>query len=122
MWKTLRHLRGNLAASPNRIAFAWALLLIPPSKDDPPPLEWSILKYGFQAEGGSRCNAAFRESDARLLSLQGTAAPVGANIDAKASADLPSWANRVFSRPTRPSAPFPAFGSRCRRPAPASGS
>src|SRR5215204_3195265 len=22
---------------------------------DPPPLEWSILKYGFQAEGGSRC-------------------------------------------------------------------
>src|SRR3954465_4590780 len=25
MWKTLRHLRGNLAASPNRIAFAWAL-------------------------------------------------------------------------------------------------
>src|SRR3954453_11063820 len=25
MWKTLRQLRGNLAASPNRIAFAWAL-------------------------------------------------------------------------------------------------
>jgi hypothetical protein len=24
-WKTLRQLRGNLAASPNRIAFAWAL-------------------------------------------------------------------------------------------------
>src|SRR3954452_5060926 len=22
---------------------------------DPPPLEWPILKYGFQAEGGSRC-------------------------------------------------------------------
>src|SRR4051794_38934075 len=22
---------------------------------NPPPLEWSILKYGFQAEGGSRC-------------------------------------------------------------------
>src|SRR3712207_6406916 len=22
---------------------------------DPPPLEWSILKYGFSAEGGSRC-------------------------------------------------------------------
>ena len=25
MWKTLRRIRGNLAASPNRIAFGWAL-------------------------------------------------------------------------------------------------
>src|SRR3954467_15706821 len=25
MWKTLRQLQGNLAASPNRIAFVWAL-------------------------------------------------------------------------------------------------
>src|SRR4051812_18590894 len=25
MWKSLRQLRGNLAASPKRIAFAWAL-------------------------------------------------------------------------------------------------
>ena len=28
MWKMLRQLRGNLAASPNRIAFASALLLL----------------------------------------------------------------------------------------------
>src|SRR3954465_10582428 len=29
--------------------------VLPAEQIDPPPLEWSILKYGFQAEGGSRC-------------------------------------------------------------------